>query len=67
MVADFGASVAVGFFVGILSWTVIFTALVDAGVRRYRRLAPVIAYASAAIMVGFGVWFLVVGLLTSVF
>ena len=25
MVADFGGSVAVGFFVGILSWTVIFT------------------------------------------
>jgi hypothetical protein len=46
---------------------VVFTALVHAGVRRYRRLAPVIAYASAAIMVGFGVWFLVVGLLTSVF
>ena len=66
MVADFGASVAVGFFVGILSWTVVFTALVHAGVTRYRRLAPVIAYASAAIMVGFGVWFLVVGLLTFV-
>lgn len=62
MVADFGGSVAVGFFVGILSWTVAFTALVHAGVRRYRRLAPVIAYASAAIMVGFGVWFLVVAL-----
>jgi threonine/homoserine/homoserine lactone efflux protein len=62
MVADFGGSVAVGFFVGILAWTVAFTALVHAGVRRYRRLAPVIAYASAAIMVGFGVWFLVVAL-----
>jgi threonine/homoserine/homoserine lactone efflux protein len=66
MIADFGGSVAVGFFVGILLWTVVFTALVHAGVRRYRRLAPVIAYASAAIMVGFGVWFLVVGLLTAV-
>lgn len=66
MVADFGASVAVGFFVGILSWTVIATALVHEGVRRYQRLAPVIAYASAAIMVGFGTWFLVEGLLTTI-
>jgi threonine/homoserine/homoserine lactone efflux protein len=67
MVADFGASVAVGFFVGILSWTVVFTTLVHEGVRRYQRLAPVIAYASAAVMIGFGSWFLIVGLLTIVF
>jgi threonine/homoserine/homoserine lactone efflux protein len=66
MVADFGSNVAVGFFVGIVSWTVIITALVHAGVRRYQRLSPVIAYASAAIMVGFGVWFLVVGLSTTI-
>ena len=66
MVADFGASVAVGFFVGILSWTVFVTALVHEGVRRYQRLAPLIAYASAAIMVGFGAWFLVVGLLSTI-
>ncbi len=66
MVADFGASVAVGFFVGILGWTLIVTALVHEGVRRYQRLSPLIAYASAAIMVGFGSWFLVVGLLATV-
>jgi len=58
--------VAVGFFVGILAWTLIVTTLVHEGVRRYQRLAPVIAYASAAIMVGFGSWFLVVGLLTTI-
>jgi threonine/homoserine/homoserine lactone efflux protein len=67
MVADFGASVAVGFFVGILSWTVVFTAIVREGVRRYQRLSPAIAYASAAVMAGFGLWFLGAGLLTSVF
>jgi len=67
MVADFGASVAVGFFVGILSWTVVFTTLVHEGVRRYQRLSPLIAYASAAVMAGFGLWFLGAGLLTSVF
>jgi threonine/homoserine/homoserine lactone efflux protein len=66
MVADFGASVAVGFFVGILSWTLIFTSLVHEGVRRYQRLSPVIAYASAAIMAGFGLWFLGVGLSTTI-
>ena len=66
MVAEFGGSVAVVFFVGILSWTVIFTAVVHAGVTRYRRLSPVIAYASAAIMAGFGFWFLGVGLLTTI-
>jgi len=66
MVADFGASVAAGFFVGILSWTLIFTALVHEGVKRYQRLSPAIAYASAAIMAGFGLWFLAVGLLTTI-
>lgn len=65
MVAEFGGSVAVGFFVGILAWTVIFSALVHTGVRRYERLAPVIAYASAAIMAGFGLWFLGLGLLST--
>jgi threonine/homoserine/homoserine lactone efflux protein len=66
MVADFGGSIAVGFFVGILSWTVIFSAMVHAGVRRYERISPVIAYASAAIMAGFGLWFLGLGLLTTI-
>jgi threonine/homoserine/homoserine lactone efflux protein len=65
MVAEFGGSVAVGFFVGILSWTVIFSSLVHTGVRRYERLAPLISYASAAIMAGFGLWFLGLGLLST--
>ena len=66
MVAEFGGSIAVGFFVGVLSWTVIFTAVAHAGVKRYERLSPVIAYASAAIMTAFGLWFLGVGLLTTI-
>jgi threonine/homoserine/homoserine lactone efflux protein len=66
MVAEYGTSIAVGFFAGILLWTVIFSALVDAGVARYERLAPVIAFASAAIMAGFGLWFLALGLLTTI-
>jgi len=66
MVAEFGSSVAVGFFVGILSWTLIFSAAVHAGVTRYERLAPLVSYASAAIMAGFGLWFLGAGVLTAV-
>ena len=62
MVADYGPSIAVGFFVGIVSWTLILSALVSAGAARYEQLAPVIAYFAAAIMVGFGAWFLSVGL-----
>jgi len=67
MVADYGGSIAAGFFLGILTWTLIFTALVNAGVARYERLSPVIAYASAALMAGFGFWFLWAGLSTVVF
>ena len=67
MVAQFGGSVAVGFFVGIISWTVIFTAIVHAGVSRYLRLSPLIAYGSAALMAAFALWFLAVGILTTTF
>jgi len=66
MVAEYGSSIAVGFFAGILSWTVIFSLIVHAGVARYERLSPIIAFASAAVMAGFGLWFLVLGLLTTV-
>lgn len=66
MVAEFGASIALGFFVGIVAWTLTLTAAVHASVTRYRRLAPAIAYASAILMAGFGVWFLATGLLATV-
>jgi threonine/homoserine/homoserine lactone efflux protein len=66
MVAEFGGSIAVGFFVGIVSWTLVLTSVVHASVSRYRRLAPMIAYASAALMAGFGLWFLGSGLLSTV-
>ena len=66
MVAEYGSSIAVGFFSGILLWTVIFSAIVHAGVARYERLAPMIAFASAAIMAGFGLWFVALGLSTSI-
>jgi threonine/homoserine/homoserine lactone efflux protein len=65
MVATFGSSIAAGFFLGILAWTMIFSAIVHAGVTRYERVTPLIAYGSAAIMTGFGVWFLALGLLST--
>lgn len=65
MVATFGSSIAAGFFIGILAWTLIFSAIVHAGVTRYERVAPLIAYGSAIIMVCFGVWFLGLGLLST--
>ena len=64
MVAEFGLNIAAGFFMGIVGWTLVFTAAVSTGVARYRRLAPSISYASAALMAAFGVWFLVEGALT---
>ena len=63
MVAKFGGSIAIGFFVGIVAWTLILTTTVHAGVHRYGRLAPAISYASAAIIGAFGLWFLAFGLL----
>ena len=53
-----GAPLVVGLFVGIGIWVVGFpAALVGAG-QRVDRLAPVVAYSSAAVLGGFGVWFL---------
>jgi len=62
MVSQFGASIAVGFFAGIVAWTLFMTALVSSGVARYRHLAPLIAYASGALIAAFGLWFLGEGL-----
>ncbi|HUI01860.1 MAG TPA: LysE family transporter [Nitrososphaerales archaeon] len=66
MVSDFGASIAVGFFIGIVSWTIIVSSLVHAGVRRYERLAPFVAYAAGTIMAAFAVWFLGIGLSSTI-
>ena len=52
-------ALVVGLFAGIGLWVTGFPAtLVGAG-RRVDRLAPAVAYASAAVLFGFGVWFLV--------
>ena len=58
MISSFGLSIVVGFFAGILAWTIFFATLLHAGISRYRRIYPVLVYASGAILIGFGVWFL---------
>ena len=64
MVAEFGESVAVGFFLGIVGWTVFVTGVIHTSLKRYKLAAPAIAYASAALMTAFGLWFLGAGLTT---
>jgi threonine/homoserine/homoserine lactone efflux protein len=58
MISSFGLNIVVGFFAGILVWTLFFSTLLHAGVSRYRSIYPVLVYASGAILVGFGIWFL---------
>jgi threonine/homoserine/homoserine lactone efflux protein len=48
----------VGFFGGIGIWVTGFPAARGAAERRMHRLAPVVAYASSAVLAGFGVYFL---------
>lgn len=58
MISSFGLSIFVGFFAGILLWTLCYSTLLHAGVSRYSRIYPVLVYVSGAILLGFGVWFL---------
>jgi len=48
----------VGFFLGIAVWIVGFPASLVAAGRRLNRLARWVAYLSAAVLAGFGLWFL---------
>ena len=64
MISEFGTGVAAGFFVGIVSWTLTMTWAVRAGVGRYQSLVPAVGYGSAALMAGFGAWFIVSAALT---
>lgn len=58
MVTTFGFSIIFGFFTGILTWTLVYSTALHAGIRRYREVYPYVVYASAVILAGFGVWFL---------
>ena len=58
MISHFGLGIILGFFSGILAWTIFFSALLREGVSRYQRVYPILAYGSGAILFVFGVWFL---------
>ncbi len=53
----------VGFFGGIVLWITAFPAALVAAERRSDAMAPVVAYLSAAVLAGFGIYFLVDALL----
>jgi threonine/homoserine/homoserine lactone efflux protein len=55
MLSRLGWALALGFFVGILAWTIVWTGLARAGARRVKRLAEVIAYAAAGVLAVFAV------------
>jgi len=59
MVTTFGLSIIAGFFAGIITWTISYSSLLREGIRRYRAIYPYVVYASAALLLGFAVWFLV--------
>ncbi|MDG6926816.1 MAG: LysE family translocator [Nitrososphaerota archaeon] len=59
MVSTFGLSIVLGFFGGILAWTLVYSSLLRAGLSRYREVYPYIAYASGVVLLAFGVWFFI--------
>ncbi len=58
MITRFGPSIVVGFFAGIVAWTLFFATLVHEGVRRYARIYPFLVGVSGVILLAFGAWFL---------
>lgn len=53
-----GLLLVLGLFLGVLVWVTAFPALVVCGEERVDWLAPVVAYGSAALLAGFGVYLL---------
>jgi threonine/homoserine/homoserine lactone efflux protein len=59
MVSNFGLSIVVGLFTGILGWTLLYTTALSIGLSRYQKAYPYVIYASGLVLAAFGVWFLV--------
>jgi threonine/homoserine/homoserine lactone efflux protein len=59
-ISSFGAIVALGFFLGIVSENLIFTKALSLGFSRIRRFENVTLYATSIVLIGFGVWFVYV-------
>jgi threonine/homoserine/homoserine lactone efflux protein len=62
MVSNFGLSIVVGLFTGILGWTLMYTTALSAGLSRYQKAYPYVIYASGLILGVFGIWFLITAL-----
>jgi threonine/homoserine/homoserine lactone efflux protein len=58
MVSTFGLSIVLGFFSGILTWTLLYSTVLRAGFKRYQEFYPYVVYTSGAILFAFGAWFL---------
>ncbi len=59
MVSNFGLSILLGFFAGILAWMIIYTSVLSVGLSRYQKAYPFVVYASGILLAAFGVWFLI--------
>ena len=57
-ISSFGPVVVVGFFTGILLWLVIFNAILKLGSLRIANFELIALYISAAVLFGFGLYFL---------
>jgi threonine/homoserine/homoserine lactone efflux protein len=53
MLARFGYVIALGFFVGLLTWTLVWASVAKAGGARVKRLAEFVAYGAAVVLVVF--------------
>ncbi len=62
MVSNFGLSILLGLFAGILAWTVIYTTVLSVGLARYQKAYPFVMGASGLILAVFGIWFLITAL-----
>lgn len=57
-ISTFGPIVALGFFLGILAWLLIFTISLKAGSSKITNFETYTLYASSLVLYGFGIWFL---------
>ena len=58
VIVETGIPLIVGFFGGIAAWITVFPLTLSWAGDRIDRLAPIVAWASALLLAGFGLWFL---------
>lgn len=65
MLSHLGWAIGVGFFVGLVGWTVTWTALATAGGARVKRLAEFVAYGAVVVLLAFSVLLLSYAVVTA--